>query len=252
MAEAEFYGPRLASVHHEGFGDVAAEAAAVVVDHLDQQGVSNGRVVDLGCGSGILARHVSIAGHTVVGVDISPAMVAQAERVAPRATFRRGSIHDVDLDGAHAVTAIGEIVNYAEDERAGLDALDALLGRVRRALEPGGLFLFDSSGPGRAGREGTRTAVREGSGWFITATSTERGDGDRLDRVITLFADDGSGHYERVDERHTLVLFDPKEIEGLCRAHGFTVERRQRFGEAITASTAPFGWDVFSATAPSS
>jgi SAM-dependent methyltransferase len=250
VAEARFYGTELAAVHHAGFGDIAADAAATVVAHLCRVGLRGDPVVDLGCGSGILARHLTEAGHPVVGVDLSADMIALAEQTAPDATFRCGSIHDVDLPAAAAVTATGEIANYANDERAGWDALAALVARARAALSPGGLFLFDLSGPGRAGQEGHRTVNREGDGWFTTATSTESGDGTRLDRDITLFHEEGDGRYRRIDEHHTLVLFDPGRVVELCRDHGFTVERRDRYGATVTASTAPFGWSVFAAEVP--
>jgi SAM-dependent methyltransferase len=252
VTDLHFYGSELANVHHEGFGDIAAEAASVVVDHLRRAGLAGGRVIDLGSGSGILARHLTDAGHPVLGVDLSPAMVARAELTAPAATFRCGSVHDVDLTDAAAITATGEIANYAQDERAGWDALSSLVRGARAALAPGGLFLFDLSGPGRAGPERLRTATREGDGWFITAVSTESEDGSRLDRSITLFHEDGGGCYRRLDEHHTLVLFEPERVVQLCERHGFTVERRSRYGRSVTASTAPFGWDVFAATAPRS
>ena len=248
MTEAGFYGPELASVHHEGFGDIAAEAAVVVDDRLRQAGLSDALVVDLGSGSGILARHLTGAGHRVLGIDLSPAMVALAERTAPDATFHCASIHDTELPDAAAVTAIGEIVNYAADQRAGWDTLSALIERVRAALVPGGLFLFDLSGPGRAGPEGRRTVSREGDGWFITAESTEYRDGTRLDRAITLFREGDDGRYERIDEQHTLVLFEPDRVARLCVEHGFDVEHRPRIGPTATESTAPFGWTVFAAT----
>ena len=250
MAEAGFYGPELASVHHDGFGDIAAEAAVVVDDRLGQAGLADGLVVDLGSGSGVLARHLTDAGHRVLGIDLSPAMVALAEQSAPDATFRCASIHDTELPDAVAVTAIGEIANYAADERAGWDALGGLVERVRAALVPGGLFLFDLSGPGRAGPESRRTVNREGDGWFISAESTESGDGTRLDRAITLFREASDGRYERIDEHHTLVLFEPERVVRLCAEHGFDVEHRARIGATATESTAPLGWTVFEATAP--
>jgi SAM-dependent methyltransferase len=250
VAEAAFYGGELAAVHHEGFGDIAADAAATVADHLSGAGLGGGLVVDLGCGSGILARHLTDAGHPVLGIDLSPDMVALAGRTAPDATFCQGSVHDVELPEAAAVTATGEIANYAADERAGWHALSALVERVRAALVPGGLFLFDLSGPGRAGPEGHRTVNREGDGWFITATSTESESGTRLDRGITLFHEDDHGRYRRIDEHHSLVLFDPDRVAALCHERGFTVERRERYGTTVTASTAPFGWTVFAAEVP--
>jgi hypothetical protein len=177
-------------------------------------------------------------------------MVTRAAATAPRADVRQGSIHDAELPDAAAVVASGEIANYRADERAGREALGHLVGRVRAALVPGGVFAFDLSGPGRAGPTGERTVNRQGAGWFITATSTESTDGRTLDRSITLFDQRVGGHHRRVDEHHTLVLFEPERVEDLCRAHGFTVERRDRYGTRPTESSAPFGWSVFVATVP--
>jgi hypothetical protein len=113
-----------------------------------------------------------------------------------------------------------------------------------------GLFLFDLAGPGRAGPEGSRTTSRETDGWFMTATSTESAGGTRLDRSISLFQRGPDGRYDRVDEQHTLVLYDPHRVEDLCLGHGFAVRRRARYGSAATASTPPSGWTVFEAIRP--
>jgi SAM-dependent methyltransferase len=40
----------------------------------------SGRVLDVGCGTGALAGHLALAGYDVTGVDVSPGMLAEAER----------------------------------------------------------------------------------------------------------------------------------------------------------------------------
>ena len=65
----EFYGEDQAAIHHREFGDLARTAADLVIDELRRGGLVSGTVVDLGCGSGILARAVSEAGYRVVGVE---------------------------------------------------------------------------------------------------------------------------------------------------------------------------------------
>src|SRR6478672_11454674 len=42
--------------------------------------LARGRILDVGCGTGALAAHVAAAGYSVVGVDVSPGMLAQAAR----------------------------------------------------------------------------------------------------------------------------------------------------------------------------
>ena len=87
-----FYGPAQADIHHTAFGDLADGAATRLLAELRDAGHETGTVVDLGCGSGILARRVSDAGYDVVGIDLSAAMVA-----TPRPHAR--------LSGAAVITA---------------------------------------------------------------------------------------------------------------------------------------------------
>ena len=74
----ETYRDDLAYIHDAGFGNFARAAAAVLVEMLHRSAISDGLVIDLGCGSGILSEAVSQAGYDVLGIDISPAMVAMA------------------------------------------------------------------------------------------------------------------------------------------------------------------------------
>ncbi|MGZ4804166.1 MAG: class I SAM-dependent methyltransferase, partial [Acidimicrobiia bacterium] len=156
-----FYGRQQAAIHHDRFGDLAHDAARVLAGLLVSRGLTAGTVTDLGCGSGILARVMTDLGYDVLGVDISPDMLALAEVNAPRAKFRNESLVDAAIPPSVAVTAIGEALNYATDPRAGLDATTEVAQRVYDALAPGGVFLFDVATPGRheVEREGDVCAV---------------------------------------------------------------------------------------------
>ena len=173
-------------------------------------GLHEGTVVDLGCGSGILARIVSEAGFDVRGVDISEDMIALARANAPRATFAQGSLLDAELPHAVAVTAIGEALNYATDPRAGLAEVERLAGRVHAALDPAGVFLFDVATPGRHGVDVVRK-FHEREDWSMFVRLEEH-DGT-LDRRMTTFRATGEdGLYRRTDEHHVLRLYDPAAL----------------------------------------
>ena len=71
----------LALVHHRGFGFHADLCASGILDLLAPL---RGRdVLELGCGSGLLTRHLVDAGHRVVATDASPAMVDLAAEHVP-------------------------------------------------------------------------------------------------------------------------------------------------------------------------
>lgn len=59
------YRDDLARIHHEGFGDLAREAASALLAWLRRAGWRRGRVVDLGCGGGTWLRALGAAGFTV-------------------------------------------------------------------------------------------------------------------------------------------------------------------------------------------
>jgi SAM-dependent methyltransferase len=214
-----FYPADLAQIHDEGFGDFARSAACELLPRLPARGL----VVELGCGSGISSEIICDTGYDVLGIDIAPDMLAIARRRAPRADFRESSIWDAELPPCVAVTAIGEVVNYAADERAGAERLPELFRRIRGALPPRGLLLFDFATPGRASG---RIHVQEGDGWRIESRTIEA-DGI-LERLMTIEA---GGHVRR--EVHRLRLYDAGMVEGHLREAGFAPERLDHYCDFV-------------------
>ena len=233
-------------MHDVGFDWIARGAAPAIVDRLRSAGVPDGAlVVELGCGSGIAARVFNDAGYGVLGIDVSEALLARARDRAPAARFVHGSLHDVELPQCAAVVAMGEILGYA-----GVD--DRLLARVRAALEPGGLLLFDAAAPGRE-RAGSRRAWHEGEGWLLCMEASEDAAARRLTRRITTFrarcADGGGVTWARSDEVHELVLYDPDDVVAMLTAAGFDDARvlPEGYGGDLEL---PAGLPVYSARAP--
>jgi SAM-dependent methyltransferase len=242
-----FYGSDQARIHHERFGDLADDAATLVADRLRTGGHPSGLVTDLGCGSGILARRLLDAGYAVHGVDLSPEMVALARATAPSGQFSVGSVHDVVFDPSVAVTAIGEVLQYATDARTGLDTLRSLATRVFAALVPGGVFAFDLSLPGRNLGQDVRHVFHDHGSWLLGMHGTE-GPG-WMQRRIVILVEEPDGRYRRVDETHRLVLFTAAEVTDALERAGFDVEVRPSYATS-TASTPVAGWSAFVGTKP--
>jgi SAM-dependent methyltransferase len=207
------YGDDLAAIHAAGFTAIAAQAAAELLGRLP----SRARVVELGCGDGTTAALLSEAGHDVLGIDVSPSMIALARARAPRASLRVGSFIDAPLpEACDAVLAIGEVLGYALDERADGTALDTVFERCAHALTPGGLLMFDLARPDRVDAGGAR-GWAEGDGWAVLVEA-ER-DGPRLRRRIVSYRETGDGRFRRGEELHRLRLHEPADVlERLDRA----------------------------------
>ncbi|HET7725488.1 MAG TPA: class I SAM-dependent methyltransferase [Propionibacteriaceae bacterium] len=107
------------------------------------------RLLDLGCGPGLYANRIAALGVEVVGIDVSRRSLEHA-RVEARtrslpSVFREGSYLDCELgEGYDAAILIYE--DYCALSPA---QREALLGRTRAALRPGGRLLFDVTAPSR-------------------------------------------------------------------------------------------------------
>jgi SAM-dependent methyltransferase len=249
MSTDVFYGADQALLHHAAFGRLATWAGDHLVDLLHQAGLRGGTVVDLGCGSGILARVVSARGYDVFGVDISPDMIELARKEAPDAEFRCGSVLDAAMPTAVAVTATGEVLNYAADRRTGYTALRDLADRVAAALVPGGLFLFDLSTPGGNGLDPVRRQWHDRDEWTLYLEARENPTEHILDRRITIFRRTGPDTYRRTDERHVLRLFEPDAVVAELAAAGLETEVLAGY-PSDTPTEPPIGWSVFLARKP--
>ncbi|HEX7243272.1 MAG TPA: class I SAM-dependent methyltransferase [Longimicrobiaceae bacterium] len=224
-----FYADDLAHVHHTGFGAFSRDAAPGIVRLLERAQLRDGLVVDLGCGSGILARELLLAGYDVLGIDASAAMVGIARETAPGARFLVGSLHETDLPACAAVTAIGEAVTYLNPNAGPLDP-SRLFARVREALAPGGVFVFDvvlrSEGEPMRYR-----GTREGPDWRVDVEVREEPERSRLTRRIVTVRRLG-GVERRGEEVHVVQTFSRAEVEALLRASGFTVRVHRSYGAA--------------------
>jgi SAM-dependent methyltransferase len=181
------------------------------------------------------------AGYDVLGVDQSADLLAIARRRAPAARFVHASLHDVELPPCAAVVAMGEIFNYA---RIG----DELFARVRAALRPGGLFVFDAAAPGRGSADPVRSWF-EGDGWVVCVDTREDAEARRLTRRIATFRSADGGSWARSDEEHVLTLYWPDAVVADLTAAGFEDARVLAEGYGPELELPP-GLPVYAARAP--
>ena len=214
----------------EGSLDFSRQAFRRVVALCRERGISPGRHLDLGCGTGTLGILMAEAGWEVVGLDASEAMLAQARRKAQDAgqvvrliqqdmrQFQLAAM--VDL-----VTSFYDTVNhllFAED-------LEAAFRGVIGVLRSGRPFVFDVNS------EETFRHIWGGATHFIEtprASTVYQLDYDADTRLakglVTGFLrrDD---RYERFEEEILERYWPPEEIEARLKRVGFSSVRREAF-----------------------
>lgn len=215
------YNEDLAYIHDAGFTDSARQAAVTVLKLLREKRITSGLVVDLGCGSGVLADRLTREGFDVLGVDISEAMLKLARKRAPKARFRRGSLFRTRLPKAVAVTAIGECVNYLFDPR-GVASLADFFRRAYRALLPGGVFVFDIVEAGGTPKPSILHFEGKNKDWVILVTKEEDARRRVLTRRMTIFRKVGR-HYRSTQEVHRQRLYPRAQIARQLKMAGFKV-----------------------------
>jgi len=224
------YGDDLAYIHDAAFSDYGRNTTPGLLRILRRNGVTNGLVVDLGCGSGRWARELNQRGYAVVGVDQSPAFIRLARKIAPQSKFVLASLLRVKLPACDAVTSIGECLNYCFDRKTGNRELARLFSRVHRALRPGGVFIFDVAEPARIPEEGQRRTWSQGADWAILAETSGDRSRKALTRRIISFRKIG-GRYRRGEEIHRLRLYSADEVVTMLERAGFRAECMRGYGQ---------------------
>ncbi|HWB13713.1 MAG TPA: class I SAM-dependent methyltransferase [Pirellulales bacterium] len=229
MSAAEVYESDLAYIHDRGFGGFARGSAPGLLNLLRQAGIGEGRIVDLGCGSGIWARELVDAGFEVTGVDISPAMIELARRRVPEAELHVGSFFSFPIPACRGVTAIGEVFNYLFDADNSLDSLANFWNRIFvDGLSPGGSLIFDVAMPGRC--RGRTQACAEGDDWACLVEYHHDEPNRQLTRRIVSFRKVGE-LYRRHEEIHRQQLLDETTVVQVLQQIGFRVRTVSSYGD---------------------
>lgn len=106
------------------------------VPHDPQQAI-----LDLGCGTGTLTNELAARAGTVLGVDASPDMVAEAQRQFPKLEFLVADALELAFEQQFDIIFSNAVFHWLPDH-------DLLLKNIRRALKPGGRLVCEFGAKG--------------------------------------------------------------------------------------------------------
>ena len=145
-------------------------------------GRSGLRILDVGCGAGVLTHHLSRYG-TALGIDFSGPAIELAQRLAPEASFRVASLEDLGDERFDLITVFDVMEHIPQAERpafvaglaARLDGDGLVIASTphpaftlhKRATDEGHLQIIDEAVEiadvvGEAGRRRARLAALRG------------------------------------------------------------------------------------------
>lgn len=104
-------------------------------------GLPVGVALDAACGTGRHAAHLASLGHTVIGVDSSPGMLARAREKVPQGEFHEADLHELPVaDGSVDLVVCAIALVHLAD-------IDGPFREFARVLRPGGhLVVSDQRG----------------------------------------------------------------------------------------------------------
>ena len=114
-------------------------AGAGLLDLLNPQ--AGERILDLGCGTGHLTAKIAEAGAVVVGLDSSPAMIAQARQNFPSLRFVLAEAREFRLEEPFDAVFSNAVLHWIHDA-------ESVVKCVAAVLRPGGRFVLEMGARG--------------------------------------------------------------------------------------------------------
>jgi len=232
LAAAELYEAAFVPAFFAQWAPTLCEAAGVAPGR---------RVLDVACGTGIVARTAADRGATVTGVDLNEAMLTVARRVRPELDWRQGNAQDLPLaDGSFDVVMSQMALMFLPEPAAALAEMARVVrpGGTVAVLVPGALERQAAFAPfvEMAARHAGPEALDLLTAYF------RRGDLDRLAAQLGSAATTVTDQ-RRVDGTYrapSVDAFVTTEVESTPLVERISAETYQRIRDEARTVLAPF------------
>ena len=193
---------------------------------LHENGVDDGLVLELGCGTGTMTEILAEAGYDMIGVDQSEEMLEEAARKREESgheiLYLCQDMREFELYGTvRAIVCVCDSMNYILEEE---EVLGILTSAAHNYLDYGGLFIFDLN---------TEYKYREILGEQTIAENREEGsfiwenyyDEESMinEYDLTLFVKEPSGLYRKEEENHFQRAYSLGTIRELVKRSGLNL-----------------------------
>jgi SAM-dependent methyltransferase len=215
------------------YAEWCAHIVAMIEQHARREVKT---LLNLGCGGGKnaynLKRH-----YRVTGLDLSPAMLANARRLNPDIELVQGDMRDFSLSEHFDAIVVDDAVAYMTSR----DDLSRLFRAAHRHLEPGGVMLVSP--------DKTKETFEQNESYITHAETKARPEGvdvvfiennydpdtsDDTFEALILYIIREKGQLRVVEDLHTLGIFAADVWPTLLREVGFEVHEDYWRPESVT------------------
>lgn len=187
---------------------------------LKENGITDGLVLELGCGTGSMTELLDDCGYDMIGIDNAEDMleIAMEKRVESGRDilYLLQDMREFELYGTvRAVVSVCDSMNYITE----LEDLEQVFRLVNNYLDPGGIFVFDLNTPYKYEQIGESVIAenRDEASFIWENFYDEEEKMNEYD--LTIFAKEQDGRYRKYEEVHYQRAWELSEIrETLERA----------------------------------
>ena len=180
---------------------------------LHENGVDDGLVLELGCGTGTMTEILAEAGYDMIGVDQSEEMLEEAARKREESgheiLYLCQDMREFELYGTvAAVVSICDSLNYLTEYEDVVETFKL----VRNYLDPGGIFIFDLNTVGKFEQIGDSVIAedRDDCSFIWENTFYEE---ERINEYnLSIFVQGEDGRYDKFTENHYEKAYYLEEI----------------------------------------
>lgn len=194
--------------------------------YLEKNGITEGTICELGCGTGIMTEKFAGAGFSMIGVDQSVDMLALAkqkqEESGSEILYLNQNMEELELDEpVDAVISVCDSVNYLLQE----DTMKSLFARVKKYLKAGGYFIFDlKTVYCYRNLIGNQTWVEQDEEVSYIWENYFYEDQDINEYMLTIFKKQPDSElYERIEEAHYQRAYGVEQLREMLADSGLTM-----------------------------
>ena len=192
-----------------------------LVDILKAEGINDGLLLELGCGTGRMTRLLAAEGYDMIGVDNSEEMLSVAREYTMENTeilYLLQDMREFELYGTiRAVVSVCDSMNYIMSE----EDLRQVFSLVNNYLDPGGIFIFDMNTRYKYEEllgDNSFCETREDSSFIWENYFDE---GEMVNEYdLTIFARTNGEYYQKFFETHYQKAYELETVKELIQKSG--------------------------------